>query len=174
VLAGVFTVGALTQLKSLGFTVLYFPYESVVAVFKKAGMAAAFDEDTPDADFQRKVDAYEKMPGARRKALARHLLRAHQADVDHFLTSLTAAVSRQIERIIVLPLHGKTVELRTVDDAVKFIQHYGDKGGGGPVERYEILIRYNNGDKIEASFRDKQSAINHLRTYQPLPLNQST
>ena len=114
------------------------------------------------------------MPGPRRKALGRNLLKAHKAGVDHFLKSLTAAVYRQIERIVVLPLHGKTVELRTVDDAVKFIQDYGDKCGGGPVERYEILIRYNNGDRIEAIFRDKASAIKYLRTYQPLPLNQST
>jgi hypothetical protein len=174
VLAGVFTEGALTQLKSLGFTVLYFPYESVAAVFRNAGIAADFDEGTPDADFQRKVEAYERMPGRRRKALARHLLKAHQVDVDRFLKSLTAVVYRQIERIIVLPLHGKTMELRTVDDAVRFIQGYGDPCGGEPVERYEILIRYNNGDKIEAFFRDKESAVKYLRTYQPLPLNTST
>ena len=35
VLAGVFTHGALKQLRSLGFTVLHFSYESVVAAFKK-------------------------------------------------------------------------------------------------------------------------------------------
>jgi hypothetical protein len=41
VLAGVFTEGALQQLKSLGFTVLYFPYESVVAVFRTFGIDAS-------------------------------------------------------------------------------------------------------------------------------------
>ena len=42
VLAGVFTEGALTQLKSLGFGVLYFPYETVVKTFSKFGINAAF------------------------------------------------------------------------------------------------------------------------------------
>src|SRR3989337_2854442 len=33
ILAGVFTEGALTQLKSLGFHILYFPYNSIVEAF---------------------------------------------------------------------------------------------------------------------------------------------
>jgi hypothetical protein len=89
------------------------------------------------------------------------------------MASLAAAVSRQIERVIVLPLHGKTYEVKTVDDAVKLLQAYDDKRGGGDVNRYEIQIRYNNGDKVEASFHDKEAAIKHLRIYQPLPADQA-
>jgi hypothetical protein len=33
VLAGVFTTGSLEQLRSLGFQVLYFPYETLIAAF---------------------------------------------------------------------------------------------------------------------------------------------
>ncbi len=102
ILAGRFTDGALNQLKSLGFTVLYLSYESVIAVFGKFGIDAAFGEDTPDAEVQKKVDAYERMPAATRKELAKAILRAHRADVAHFIRSLTAAVSRQIDRIVAL------------------------------------------------------------------------
>lgn len=55
VLAGDFTNGALTQLKSLGFGVLYFPYETVVKAFSKFGINAAFDEKTAEADFRKKL-----------------------------------------------------------------------------------------------------------------------
>jgi hypothetical protein len=58
VLAGVFTEGALTQLKSLGFGVLYFPYESVVKAFAKFGINAAFDEKTAEADFRKKIESW--------------------------------------------------------------------------------------------------------------------
>ncbi len=68
-----------------------------------------------------------------------------------------------------LPLHGLVRELTTIDDAVAFIMSYNDQHGSGAVHRYEILIRYNNGDKIEATFKDKDQAIQHLRSYQPLP-----
>src|SRR5262249_4617115 len=53
ILAGVFTPGALAQLESLGFTVLYFSYGSIIAAFKACGIDASFDEDTPDTEFQR-------------------------------------------------------------------------------------------------------------------------
>ncbi len=59
--------------------------------------------------------------------------------------------------------------MTTIDDAVEMLRNYDEAGGGGFVARYEILIRYNNGDKIEATFQDKESAIKHLRTYQALP-----
>ena len=65
ILAGVFTEGALTQLRSLGFTVLYFSYESVVAVFRKYGVDAASDESTADVEFKRKVRSFEKLSNAR-------------------------------------------------------------------------------------------------------------
>ena len=44
VLAGVFTEGSLDQLRSLGFQVLYFPYESLVAAFQSEGIDIAFDD----------------------------------------------------------------------------------------------------------------------------------
>ena len=49
VLAGVFTDGALNQMKSLGFSVLFFPYEKVIAAFNQVSIDAYYDEDTPDA-----------------------------------------------------------------------------------------------------------------------------
>jgi hypothetical protein len=47
VLAGVFTDGSLNQLRSHGFAVLYFPYESIIAAFAASGIDAAFDETRP-------------------------------------------------------------------------------------------------------------------------------
>lgn len=59
VLAGEFTSGSLTQLKSLGFRVLYYTYDDVVEAFAKVGIDASFDEGTSDAVIQRKVDAFK-------------------------------------------------------------------------------------------------------------------
>lgn len=169
ILAGEFTSSSLIQLKSLGFAVLHFPYASVVKVFRRHGIEAGFDENTPDSEFQKPVDVYEQMSETNRNALATGLLKAHSREVKAFIESLTAAISRQIERIVVLPLHGSPRELKSVDDAVKFVTDYNDKDRVGLVFRYEILIKYNNGDKIEATFKNKEEAVRHLRTYQPVP-----
>lgn len=173
ILAGVFTDGALDQLRSLGFCVLYFSYNNVVAAFKDCGIDAAFDEDTPDADFKKKVDAYDALSAAKRAALSQGLLRKQKADVGQFVEALEKVISRQIDRIIVMPLHGAAHDLPTVTDAIKFIEDYEEKADKQqPIQRYEIRIRYNNGDSIEATFRDKGDAVTFLRTYQPVPVSE--
>ena len=77
ILGGVFTEGALTQMRSLGFTVLYFPYALIVDAFRSLGIDASSEEDTPDAEFQRKVNRYERLSRPRRAALSRQLARSN-------------------------------------------------------------------------------------------------
>jgi hypothetical protein len=170
ILAGVFTDGALSQLRSLGFCVLYFSYDNVVASFKDYGISAAFDEHTLDAGFKKKVDAYDRLSATKRAGLAKGLLRKQKEDVEQFIEALEKVVSRQIDRITVMPLHGSALELPTVVDAIRFIEDYQEKAGEHPIQRYEIRMRYNNGDSIEATFRGKPDAVTFLRTYQPVPV----
>jgi len=170
VLAGVFTAGALTQLKSLGFTIIYMPYDSVVATFGKIGIDAAYDEETADSEFHAKIAAYERLLPGQRKQLTARLISGHRKPVAEFVQSLTVCVSRQIERIIVLALHGQAHEALTVDDAIRFIETYDDGGRSRPIERFEIEVRYSNGDTIRGNFRDKPAAIEFLKNYQPVAL----
>jgi hypothetical protein len=51
ILAGEFTPPSLRQLQSRNFTVLHFPYASVLAAFDVVGIDAHFDEATPDPAF---------------------------------------------------------------------------------------------------------------------------
>jgi hypothetical protein len=55
VLAGEFTEPSLNQLRSHGFEVLYFPYQSVVKAFAVAGINATVEENTSDAQVKKKV-----------------------------------------------------------------------------------------------------------------------
>lgn len=85
VLAGVFTEGAFTQLKSLDFGVLYIPYKSVVNAFSKFGINAAFDEKTAEADFRKKIESWNKLPN--KEDVAKELLRLNKKGVDEFFRS---------------------------------------------------------------------------------------
>ncbi len=166
VLAGVFTDGALTQLRSLGFSVLYFPYETVITAFRSVGVDAAFDESTPDRAFQRKVKAFSRLSSRQKSRLCRTLVDRETADVRQFIASLSAVVLRQIERILIVVLHGEMHEAATVDDAIRFLQSYADDGAAKPIMRYEIEVRYNNGNTISGSFADQDSAVAFLKRYQ--------
>lgn len=163
VLAGVFTGGALTQLKSLGFGVLYFPYETVVKAFSKFGIHAAFDEKTTETDFRKKIDSWNKL--ANKEDVAKELLKLNKKNVDEFLSSLSGTVSRFIERIIISPLHGQESIAHSVSEAINFLKKYSEDNPKLPISKYEILIKYNTGDRIEASFKDKQDSLKFLDTY---------
>ncbi len=163
VLAGVFTNGALTQLKSLGFGVLYFPYETVVKAFSKFGINAAFDEKTAEADFRKKIDSWNKLPN--KVDVAKELLKLNKKSVDEFLSLLSDSVSRFIERIIILPLHGQESISNSVNEAIDFLKKYSEDKPKLPLSKYEIIIKYNTGDRIEASFKDKKDSIKFLETY---------
>ena len=162
-LAGEFTEGALTQLKSLGFGVLYFPYETVVKAFSKFGINAAFDERTPETDFRKKIDNWNEL--INKEDVAKELLKLNKKGVNEFLNSLSDSVSRFIERIIILPLHGQENISNNITEAIDFLKKYSEDRPKLPLSKYEIIIKYNTGDRIEASFKDKKDSIFFLETY---------
>jgi hypothetical protein len=167
ILAGVFTEGALTQMRSLGFTILYFPYEMIIGAFRRFGIDASSEEGTPDRESRRNVRLYDRLSARQRLELAAELMRLNSAQVKGFIDALTIAVSRKIQRIVVLPLHGQIEELPTLDEAISFLRRYDDRNGRKPVHRYEIQIRYSNGDSIEGKFGEKEEAIEFLESYRP-------
>lgn len=164
VLAGVFTDGSLNQLRSLGFNVVYFPYESVVAAFASVGIDAAYNEDTPDAHLKRRVAQYGKLKPAQREQIAGFLRDRHKADLVAFSAALRTTLTRRIASVYVLPLHGSPRTLGDVAEAIAFIEAFDESKPCEPFTRYEVGVRYNNGDEIRGQFKDKATAITFLRS----------
>ena len=171
VIAGVFTEPALQQLRSLGFSVLFIPTDSIVKAFAKVGIDAVADEDTPDKDFEKQVAKYEALSRKKKAMLAAALLDDHQEDVKKFSAAMEKVLSRQIERISVLPLYGSVIEFTTVEDALASLQSYDKESILDPAfVRYEIEVRYDNGNTLRGTFHDKESAITFLEAYKPAPV----
>ena len=168
ILAGDFTSGSLTQLTSMGFRVLYFPYDALISAFARAGIDARFEEDTPDAECAKKVQAWNALGRAERGRIARALLKGQSVQVTGFIRALELTITRQVDRVVVLPLHGSPYTWESVDAAVAFIAGYDETDSGlKPVAKYEIQVRYNNGDSVKGDFVDKASAVSFLRSYLP-------
>ena len=79
---------------------------------------------------------------------------------------LERAVKRQITSVRITPLHGRAKDCVSVYEAVEFIESYDETAATGPLVKYEIFIRYDNGDKIDGEFHDRATAIEFLRAYQ--------
>jgi hypothetical protein len=165
ILAGVFTENALTQLKSLGFAVLYFPYENVISAFSLVNIDAACDEHTPDDEYTQKIAAWKGLSEEQRTRVANALINNHSEEVAQFIRALKSAVTRQIESVRVIPLHGIAFNGQSIEEAIEFIEKYNESSSLKPLVRYEIEIRYVNGDLINGRFEDRERAIHFLHTH---------
>lgn len=163
VLAGVFTEGSLEQLRSLGFHVLYFPYDTIVAAFASQNIDVAFDESTPDADFRKCVKKIEKASAATMQKVKDHLTEANKTQLDTFMAALKERLDRMVEKVVVIPLYGRSNEFATIDDALRFLDRHSVYEGCGDFRKYEVLISFTNGDRVEGSFKDKAKVREFLQ-----------
>lgn len=165
ILAGVFTSGALNQLRRHRFTTLFFSAEEIAKAFRRVGIDAQVMEDTPDEEVALRVAAWEKLSVARRAIVPRALVEIDSSEFRSFMSALERTVTRRVVLVRILPLHGEAADWTDVAGAIRFIESYNESAEAKPVIRYEIEIRYNNEDKITGNFRDKASAVDFLRSY---------
>jgi hypothetical protein len=124
---------------------------------------AAFDEDTSDAVLLRKVKAYKKLNAGERERIAVALRKLHKNEIDAFISTMRQTLTRRIASVFVLPLHGSPQTLPNVDETIGFIESFDESHAAAAFTRYEVGVRYSNGDEIRGQFRDKATAIAFLR-----------
>jgi hypothetical protein len=173
VLAGEFTHNALAQLESKGFTVLHVPYESIIQAFRDLGVdASSVDGVTTEDEFQRKIEQWQALaqPAAMNRFL-NSLNRLHATDVAKFQARLEASLSRSVVSVRMAVLRGETVECPDVASAIAYLieegKAYRMREAAEHREMFEILVRFNNGARIEATFPSRPEAIAFLRTFEP-------
>lgn len=163
VLAGVFTSGSLNQLTSRGFTILYFSYDLIVNAFATVGINVEFDESTPDDVFGACVHEIEQLSYSDLAKVKRKLTESNETEIQRFLDELKSSVDRMIDRILIIPLYGAESSFENLADAVNFMNSYDIYDGSGDFRKYEINVRFTNGDTISASLADKDKAIRFLQ-----------
>lgn len=166
ILAGDYTSAALGQLRSVGFRVLYFPYDSVIQAFASVGINVRFNESTSDADFDKRLLQWAKVAKSRKSRVWKTVLELNERNVQEFMTHLESTIMRKINSVRVIPLHGAAKDCIAVDEAIIFVNDYDETAPTGPIVKYEVVIRYDNGDKINGEFHDKSTTIEFLQAYQ--------
>jgi hypothetical protein len=164
-LVGVHTAGALEQHQSLGFHLLYFEYSTIIDAFKLVGIDASFGETTSDAEFSKKQKKWQRLTAKKRAEVWNSLLETNRDAVSKFMAALESAVKRKLFAVRIIPLHGNAREYLSIADAITFVRDYNEADGLAKLLRYEIQIRYDNDDRIDAQFQDRNAAIQFLEHY---------
>lgn len=167
ILAGQFTRTAVAQLRSHAFHVFHIPYSDIMQAFTSVGIDAAYEERTPERQFRQKIKQYQRLSPQQLDALKQALLgspQPSQAPLLAFLETLNASLSRRILGITILVLHGQSHHMATVDAAINYLQSYQEtRPSTASAVKYEVEVRYNNGDIIRGIFQTKEDAIHFLR-----------
>ena len=81
-----------------------------------------------------------------------------------FIAALEVSLNRRVVTVFVLPLHGQTFEMSDAQSAIVFLQAHDQADVRPEFARYEIIVRFNNGDEIKGQFQSKITAIDFLNT----------
>jgi len=156
VLAGVFTEASLDQLRSMGFQVLYFPYDTLVAAFQTESIDIEFDEGTPDETFRETSETIENTPPQTMNRIKAHLVNTNRQQITAFFDALSLRLGRNVSRVLVIPLYGRINEFATIRDAIQFLDQHRIYEGSGEFRKYEVQVEFSNSDKVQAFLDSKQ------------------
>ena len=164
VLAGEFTDNAIVQLRSQGFYVLHFNYAEICSLFETVGLSIRWEETTSEAELQYIADSFRALDDADSHQLLQAFFTTCKDRLEDLAAALCNALNTTVSEIVVVPMHGVAQKLDTIQDAVAFVVNY-DESSKAPVLRYEMIVRYSNGDEYTMKCTNKAKAIQFLNQY---------
>lgn len=164
VLAGEFTENSLNQMKSEGFKLLYFSINAIEDAFATQGIDAHWDENTSEETLQNRVVQLEALTETQLQLIGDYLIHNNIEQWEIFLMCLRNALERTLESISVVSLYGNSKIFYNVQEACAYIAEEEKEVTftKDSFYRYEIVVKYSNGDKIDMQFREQQAAIASL------------
>lgn len=162
VLAGEFTQPAVQQLRSQGFTVVHLRYAAVVDAFASAGIDIGFDEGTAMSRFTTASKQLSRLSPVQRKRIRQGIVDACHDDIDSFMSALHGVLKRLVTQVVVRTTWGEDHTCSSVQTARKAIETLDTSVPRGGFLRYELRVKYSNGDSIEANFEAAADALDFL------------
>ena len=173
VLAGEFTRNALQQLESKGFAVLHIPYVSILAAFRELGIDASSKDGvdgTTEREFRAKIARWKSLqqPQATNCLLAK-LEALHRPEIADFRRRLESSITRRVASVRLTALRGHSVECVDIASAIAYLidetPAFRVCNVEEPRESFEVQIRLNTGGKIDATFPQREEAVEFLRSF---------
>ena len=164
VLSGDFTPNSIVQLESQGFHVLYFTYEEMCALYESIGISIRTEEYTSERELTEIAGRVVSLTEREKHQLQQSFEEAFVDRLTSYRDALIRVLAQHITEIVIIPMHGASTLLSTVDEAVNFIMKY-DESTNEPIMCYEIIVRYNTEVEYKMRCKDKRMAIQFLNRY---------
>jgi hypothetical protein len=160
--AGEWTQGGITHMESQGISVLHLPVAVLVDAFSVEGVDLNFGEDTPEAHLAARVARWNEIGASGQENVIRALQEKAADQFQEFIERLREHLSRRVQSVTILPLHGLARTAASVAEALSILSAMETTTPSADeleLLRIEIQVRYSNTDKIDASFGTLSEAI---------------
>jgi hypothetical protein len=94
--------------------------------------------------------------------IKQHLVTANHAAIEGFFDALKQRLGRNVTRVVVIPLYGRINEFTSIEEAIRFLDGHMIYEGSAVFRRYEILVEFSNGDRVEAFMESKEKVKEFL------------
>lgn len=162
VVAGEWTQGGITHMESQGISVLHLPVSTLVESFAVEDIDVAWNESTDESHMADQVDRWNMIGPEGQDHVITALQEIAYDQFEFFVARLREHLSRRIQRVTLLPLHGTPHSAGSVAEALAMLSALGSKNQSVEemeLVRIEVQVRFSNTDKIDASFRDFSDAF---------------
>ena len=132
----------------LASTFCIFPMTHWLPLSHRKVSISLLTETTQDVDFHQYIKTIESATESKMERIKDQLIRANQRQLDEFMSSIAQRLERIIEKVVVIPLYGRSSEFGTIADAIKFLDQHRIYEGSGEFRRYEVLVTFTNGDRV--------------------------
>ena len=166
ILAGEYTAGGKNQLASHGITVFHVPFRTLADCFFRQGVDLDYPEDASDEHKRSIIARWESLSEGQFAAVKQSLWAAIADDYSEFRTTLVKSLVRQVKSVVILPLYGSKLQFRSVPNAIAGLSRLDTKQPThGSFVKFEVQLRFSDGDRIEGSFHAKHQALDFLRRF---------
>lgn len=166
ILGGEFTQGSLDQLRSHNISVLYIPFDAIAEAFKVKHIDLKYAESATDITKQSIIQKWNELSDSGIEEIKTEFSRQIFEQYQHFLSALEKTLTRNVVNVRLYYLYGQEVIFENISDAVQALEkHELEIVGNLIFAKFEVQIRFNNEDRIEGNFKNKEDAIQFLKTF---------
>jgi hypothetical protein len=127
---------------------------------------ASFGDDTTEEAFESKILGLRSLDESQKGEILGELINSERNQVEDFTSALAESLSRNVIGVSVTILHGSPRVIASVSEAILYIRGYAPSGSSlFPVAKFEVELRYSNGDLIRGTFQDPEQAVAFLETF---------
>ncbi|MDD3582049.1 MAG: hypothetical protein PHW74_13640 [Desulfobacca sp.] len=166
ILAGEYTEGGKNQLVSHNINLIHIPFSVLATCFISKGVDLSYPEKAPSSVKAAIVEHWEALSQNDISDIEICLRNSIKEEYLLFRQKLERALLRKVLSLRILTLYGNELVFSSIQEAISAISELQeDQPNDLRFIKFEILLRFTDGDKIDCTFHTKEETLRFLNIF---------